>query len=205
MTAALLGLTVWVIYVADRLLDAARGEVTMRHAFHGRHRRSFLVAMSVALVVAVVLTLQVERRLLMFGAMMLCLSLAYGWLVHRRVFRVPKEALCGAVFSVGVLAPLFVVPLPWVSMVLFGTVCAANCVVISFAEGEIPEKYGKWIGVGLLVLVGLGVFAGGVIHLVMVGSSIGLLGLHYAQLPREVKRVLADVVLLTPVLAWSWL
>ena len=53
--AALLGLAVWAIYVADRLLDTARAndsEETARHAFHARHRRAFLVGILVALVVA---------------------------------------------------------------------------------------------------------------------------------------------------------
>ncbi len=206
--AALLGLAVWAIYVADRLLDTARAndsEETARHAFHARHRRAFLVGILVALVVAAVLAIQLERLLLIFGALMTSLSVVYGWLVHRRVVRVPKEALCGAVFSVGVLGSLFVDPVPWVSMALFAAVCTANCVVISFVEGEISESCRRWLGLVLLVLATMSVLVGGVIHLAMATSFLGLLVLHVARLPKEATRVLADVVLLTPLLAWSWL
>lgn len=208
VAAALLGLAVWVIYVADRLLDTARAhepEETVRHAFHARYRRGFLMGILVALIVAVVLTIQLERRLLIFGALMVGLSVVYGWLVHRRVVRVPKEVLCGTVFSVGVLAPLFVVPVPWVSMGLFAAVCTSNCMVISSAEGEISERCRLWIGLSILLLAVASFFVGGLIQLAMAGSFVGLLMLHVARLPKEATRVLADVVLLTPLFIWPWL
>lgn len=208
VAAALLGLAVWVIYVADRLLDTAQvhePEETVRHAFHARYRRGFLVGILVALIVAAVLTIQLERRLLIFGALMVGVSVSYGGLVHRRVVRVPKEVLCGAVFSVGVLAPLFVVPVPWVSMILFGAVCTANCMVISSAEGEIQENCRRWIGLSILLLAIASFFVGALIQLAMAASFVGLLVLHVVRLPKETTRVLADVVLLTPLLVWPWL
>ncbi len=56
-----LGLVVWVLYVADRLLDAAvHGESPRcqeRHRFHRRHRRKFMVGVVIAGITAVVLVL----------------------------------------------------------------------------------------------------------------------------------------------------
>lgn len=45
---AVLGLTVWLIYVGDRWMDARRGmRATLRHRFYGRHPTAFLIAMLV--------------------------------------------------------------------------------------------------------------------------------------------------------------
>jgi hypothetical protein len=53
-----LGLAVWVIYVVDRLLDAAaRSPLKARHEFHGRHRRGFAFGALLAGVVAAILVI----------------------------------------------------------------------------------------------------------------------------------------------------
>jgi len=55
-----LGLTVWVIYVADRLLDVSlRGSDSdrceERHRFHAKHRKTFLISAGAASLIAVLL------------------------------------------------------------------------------------------------------------------------------------------------------
>lgn len=55
-----LGLAVWIIYVADRLLDVSVAEATKapleaRHYFHKQHMRWFLVAIAAALITAICL------------------------------------------------------------------------------------------------------------------------------------------------------
>lgn len=57
---AALGLAVWVIYVADRLLDASVAEATNgpleeRHHFHKKHRPWFVLAIGVSVLTSVVL------------------------------------------------------------------------------------------------------------------------------------------------------
>ncbi len=57
---AALGLAVWVIYMADRLLDASVAEATNgpleeRHRFHKKHQRWFTLAIGIALLIAVAL------------------------------------------------------------------------------------------------------------------------------------------------------
>ena len=57
---ASLGLAVWVIYMADRLLDYSVAEATHapleeRHLFHQQHRKWFMLTMGVALMAAIAL------------------------------------------------------------------------------------------------------------------------------------------------------
>lgn len=53
-----LGLAVWIIYVADRLLDislagGARSKLEARHRFHQRHQRRFKIALAIACVATI--------------------------------------------------------------------------------------------------------------------------------------------------------
>lgn len=76
---ASLGLAVWVIYVADRLLDASlvggtSGKLEARHEFHRVHRRFFGIALVVALLAAVVLVvlrmpIAIYKNLLLGGVL----------------------------------------------------------------------------------------------------------------------------------------
>ncbi len=55
-----LGLAVWGIYVADRLLDASMlgttgGRLEARHAFHQQHRKLFIIGLIIAFIVTLVL------------------------------------------------------------------------------------------------------------------------------------------------------
>lgn len=78
-----LGATVWLIYVADRLLDAARLDVsaphTLRHEFYLRHRRFFLPLWIVVLSVnAFVVTHYLSHELLRGGLLLASAVLIYG-------------------------------------------------------------------------------------------------------------------------------
>lgn len=120
---ASLGSTVWLIYVADRLLDAARLDVsaphTLRHEFYLRHRRPFLTLwIFVLATTAFVVTHSLPQQLLRGGLLLAAAVLMYGASVHfspmrlqalpdvrSRVpgrLRVPKEMRVGVLFAMGV-------------------------------------------------------------------------------------------------------
>lgn len=118
-----LGATVWLIYVADRLLDAARLDLnsphTLRHGFYLRHRRIFLTSWILVLAMsAFVVAHYLPHELLRAGLLLAAAVLIYGASVHfsplrsHAVFdspphlatgmRVPKEIRVGVLFAMGV-------------------------------------------------------------------------------------------------------
>lgn len=123
-----LSLTVWLIYVADRLLDGAKLKMdqphTLRHRFYRRHRRVFASLWIVGLVVNTLLVVHLlPTELLRNGMLLASAVLAYGAGVHfaskrsprqtalseaassesrRLKMRFPKEVRVGVLFALGV-------------------------------------------------------------------------------------------------------
>ncbi|SMP47170.1 hypothetical protein SAMN06265222_102254 [Neorhodopirellula lusitana] len=119
-----LGATVWLIYVADRLLDASRLDVTrphtLRHQFYHRHAKLLIGGwMIVALGAAGLVITHLSFVLIRWGLMLSALVLVYGASVHfvpsvvegltkskgteptrRKWF--PKEVQVGTLFACGV-------------------------------------------------------------------------------------------------------
>ncbi len=121
--AGSLGATVWLIYVADRLLDAVRLDVsaphTLRHGFYLRHRRVFIVLWIAVLTLnAFVVVHYLPHELLRGGVLLATAVLIYGAGVHFSPLRspvlpaerrhdvtgqlIPKEVRVGMLFSLGV-------------------------------------------------------------------------------------------------------
>ena len=150
--AVVLGLGVWLIYLADRLADSAGGghshAAAPRHVFSGQRRR-FLQPLTL-LAGAALTTLTpycLSRREFTAGLGLLALAVGYFWLIHCWPARgwaafLPKEAVVGAMFGVG--TAFFVVcrssRLPgaewWSGAILFGTVCFLNCAFITRWERQ---------------------------------------------------------------------
>jgi hypothetical protein len=156
----LLALTVWPVYVGDRLLDAraglrdARNEALLeRHYFHWRHRRT-LLPMAIAaggfaaLIVLFFMTPAARER----NSLLAAASLAYFACVHsgRRThpFLSPlltKELLVGSLFTLGCALPtLRRVPAllsasSWPvlgTVVFFALLAWLNCSAIDFWESH---------------------------------------------------------------------
>lgn len=154
--AAALGLAVWILYVADRLLDARSGNGMLRdrHLFHHRHRRVLLamVACVAPLLLLLVATLPAAVRT---GWLLLSLPLcAYAAVIHRwRPQRLPKEFIVAVFFAVAVVLPAFSQRPHSASVLtqaaLFAGLCWMNCVAIarwepvpkiSWARSETPPE-----------------------------------------------------------------
>ena len=144
-----LGLGVWLIYLADRLADSTRlvpGDyVTPRHAFHARWRaRLSLVATAVALVLVLVTPCTLSRTEFVHGLWLLALAGTYFWLIHGGTprpwtTRLPKEAAVGGMFAAGTAF------FPWclggghrfgflAGGLIFGGLCFCNCSLITVWE-----------------------------------------------------------------------
>lgn len=158
-----LGSTVWLIYVADRLLDASRLDLTrphtLRHRFHHRHARVFWTVWVLVLMVAVAVVVgQLSPALIQSGLMLATAVLIYGAGVHffprdghgdrgqRRL--IPKEIQVGVLFAIGVSL------LAWTHVcvsdssaggsLLLATILAAvlfsfNCLLVSRWEAAVDE------------------------------------------------------------------
>ena len=146
---AVLALGVWMIYLADRLADNARGlpgdSSTARHAFARARRVPLLILTAVVgagLVLLAPQTLQTGQ--FRAGLVLLAGAGVYFWLIHRRDSQswtawVPKEAVVGGMFALGTAFFALCRPsLPsgslLASVLLFGIVCFLNCALITSWE-----------------------------------------------------------------------
>ena len=139
-------LTVWVVYAADRLLDAqplhrqptVSAGLEHRHLFHHRYRRSFLLALClVTLILSTLLPLMLPTALHLFLILGTLLA-GYFVLIHATsgAHRLPKEIAVGLFFSAAVFIPTVarftsssnraLIPLA----LLFAALCCLNCLCI---------------------------------------------------------------------------
>jgi hypothetical protein len=242
--------TVWLIYVADRLLDARRlkagGLLTARHAFYQENGRVMWVLWWIVFVsLAVMAPYYLPSGLLVRGIFLLGFVALYFAFVTGSSSEpsVPflKEILCGLIFAMGTTVAVgFYVGMgsngellsvaglirEWVLHVMdmsalgmplfaFAFICAMNCALIEVWEGEGAGSAPDWsdrmrVTLGIFAAGALiwGVWGGGrfaVLYACLAVSAIGLAVLHHfkEKLTVDALRVLADVVLLTP-LAGVW-
>lgn len=145
-----LALTVWVIYVTDRLFDGLHADPltyeSARHRFHRAHRSSLLPLLIAALALAVWTCLKLDFRTLQGGTLlMLCVAgyfCAVHWVGSR--WRFPKEPVVAIVFGIGTVFPVWihtqrVSAAMAAAIALFILVCWLNVELIEYSE---------WLGTG---------------------------------------------------------
>lgn len=161
-----LGASVWLIYVADRLLDSLQSEegpITPRHRFYRVHWRTALRVCGAVLVVLAIACCYLNAAVLRDGVIMASFVAIYFLGVHaapghsRRWW--PKELVVGVLFTLGTCLATWtklgadryaVIP----SAVLFASLCSLNCVAIEFWEwnrlhgnsSAPPHFWTIWIG-----------------------------------------------------------
>jgi 4-hydroxybenzoate polyprenyltransferase len=102
-----LGLTVWIIYTADHLLDARNIKtyaVTARHKFHQQHFNVLVVLVGCAMVLNVVMIFFVRKQVLYAGVILAAMVLLY--LLFTRVLSFLKELVVALLYTGGVLLPV---------------------------------------------------------------------------------------------------
>lgn len=228
----ILGLSVWCVYLADRLYDSIRapsiGSQTDRLDFTQRHFAGLVyVALTAAVANLFLIIRYVPRSLILTGFITAALLGVY-YLIRlkgnaRLASAVPREILCGMIFGLGcVIAPhAFLATGGWdyiLAAILLGLVCSANCMLISVWEKEediacnshsIASSPSRLIPhlahalTGLIILAATMAFIGPwQIDLAVCLSALSLrMMLHFEnRLSQRTLRVLADAVLLSPLL-----
>lgn len=229
----ILGLSVWCVYLADRLYDTTRapetGVQTDRLRFTKRHFAVLSTVAAAAAIANLFLIIRHVPRPLMVTGLITASLLGVYYLIRlkgsaRIASAVPREILCGMIFGLGcVIAPHAFLPSGGgskfvVAAIFLGLVCSASCVLISVWEKEediagndrsmatsssriIPHMANVLTGLILLVAV-MAFFGPWRIHLAVCLSALALrMMLHFEdRLSQRTLRVLADAVLLTPLL-----
>jgi 4-hydroxybenzoate polyprenyltransferase len=101
-----LGLSVWIIYTADHLLDARKVKgvaSSERHRFHQKHFRSLLILMILALVIDLTVVSFMRKSLLEYG-FALSIVVAF-YLVISRFLKMLKEVFIAFIYTIGVMLP----------------------------------------------------------------------------------------------------
>jgi hypothetical protein len=205
--SVLLVSVVWLIYAADRVLDALRGSgLQARHEFYRRHWRALLpVWIAVLLASALLSWFSMPTKLFDRGAWLLAIVVVYFGIVHCSRLQWPKEAAVAAIFGLGVsLAAWTGVESFYdvLTVILFACLCWINCAAIS----EWEEGAERW-PIGILAAL-IGVTAVAALHRerpVLAGAELAsalafvLLDRVRLKLSADALRVLADAALLSPV------
>jgi hypothetical protein len=230
---AVLTLTVWLIYLGDRILDSFASAApiqTKRHAFHKRHWRILtLLSIAICLVNSSLLPF-LPPALIRHGLTLTVLVAMYMSAVHlppaMRKWRLPKELLVGILFAAGTsLAPLTFAPGNFslgLGILLFAALCTLNCSAIENWESRFgvnrfaspPHPLATWMGRHVQILsagicvISVIVFFVSQVHLLLGSVALSALGFLWlaaeqSRFSLEELRVLADVPLLSPILVFG--
>jgi hypothetical protein len=156
-----MALAVWMLYAADRLMDARlmdarlmdarlldanpthHEDLEARHYFHHRHRSAFLTGILVASIALATLLPRLEPQAIHIYLVLGGLVSGYFILIHatQSAHRLPKEIAVGLCFAAAIFIPtvarrpdLRLTLLP--SAILFATLCSLNCLFIYAWEHE---------------------------------------------------------------------
>lgn len=143
--------TVWLIYMADRLLDCRKLDfskpVARRHALAARWSHAFWFAWSVVLVFTAGVAVQrLGQPLWLFGGGLLAFVVAYGYLVHgtkRISSKFPKELVVGVIFGIGVSLPTILRDRTWTTVISLAWLCillVLNCLIVARVQEPSDRK-----------------------------------------------------------------
>ena len=101
-----LGLTVWIIYTADHLLDAKKLDQqasTERHKFHQQHFNTLIPVLSVIIILDAITIFFIQREVLGWGVVLAFIVFVY--LVFHGSLKFLKEIFIAILYTCGVLLP----------------------------------------------------------------------------------------------------
>ena len=213
-----LGLTVWAIYLADRLLDARRPPTLAepaRHRYYRQHSRLMAALLAVVAVSdAAIAMLWLRPAVLRDGLIPLAGVLLYLAVIHfaGKSIAVPKEIAAALLFTGGTfVAAWAALPCPQLAWAAAGffVLCLANMIAIEAWEALEPplhpltrwlaSTYLVWVPAAVIVCILLGRNA----WYDSIALSAGACALLYCigrRLSIEARRALVDGVLLSPML-----
>jgi hypothetical protein len=215
-------LVVWLLYALDRWLDGWKLDTTKahssRHAFYLHHRWGIAsVWLSVFVFTAITALTRLPRADIFNGLLLLFFCGLYFILVHTKPSwqLIPKEVQVGVMVSLGTTLCLWshfsVYPFILATF-CFALLITLNCVLIAVWEHSLDQAQSftsiasrlphQWLRIFGLCLMGFSLaLSFWQIFYVPVGLSAGLLiALQYITHKTALRRVLADAMLLTPLL-----
>jgi hypothetical protein len=146
-----MAITVWMLYAADRLMDARlldanpthHEDLEARHYFHHRHRPAFLAGIILASIALAALLPRLDAEAIHLYLILGGLVCGYFIVIHatRSAHRLPKEIAVGLCFAAATFIPTVArrpnLRLPLLpSALLFATLCSLNCLYIYAWEHE---------------------------------------------------------------------
>ena len=153
---AIIGLSIWLVYTADRLFDAIRLDRTrphtFRHRFHAAHQTQLTTIWFVALAVDTLLIVRfAHESQLRWGCSAIAIVVAYVTGIHlirNASSWFPKELQAGMLFAFGVSLPAwseisangFVALLA--SVLMTGFLFTGNCFAIAHWEQDLDSSQG---------------------------------------------------------------
>lgn len=224
-----MGIAVWMLYAADRLLDAQSTQqdtLEARHLFHHRHRTAFLTGILVASAALALLLPRLDTESIHLYLILGGLVFGYFILIHatHSAHRLPKEIAVGIFFAAAIFIPtvarqphLRLALLP--PALLFATLCSLNCLFIytwehttshtehaAHATTRLALHHLSFIAVSItLTGLALALTDRSIPWPVPIATTIAamlLLTLHQRNhhIQPTILRAAADMVLLTPIL-----
>jgi hypothetical protein len=221
---AVLGLTVWSIYLLDRLLDArkpAAAREPARHRYYRRHAKLMTALLGVVLAAdAAIAIVWLRPTVLREGLIPLAGVVIYlaAFHISGKTVKIPKEIAAALLFTVGTfLTAWAALPRPslaWPAVAFF-FLCLANIIAIEAWEWRelrggaalAPHPWTRWlartyllwvpIAMILCALVGRNEWYGSI---AVSSGACAVLFWFGRRLPLEARRALADGVLLSPIL-----
>ena len=207
LPSVLLVLAVWLIYAADRTLDAWTGScVRPRHEFYRKHWRALLPLWIFALAAGSALAwTRLTPELLFCGIVLATVVVAYFVLLHLGVLQKTKEAAVAVLFALGATLsawPNVRTAVDVEAILLFSCLCWINCVAIEHWESAGEQRWPVAAAAGVVALAAvLLLFSGRPV----LGGAVAVSALAFVLLDcarrhfsRDALRVLADVALLSP-------
>jgi membrane protein YdbS with pleckstrin-like domain len=157
-------LAVWMLYVADRILDARHlfsdplhtDDLEARHLFHHRHATAFLTAILASSIALAILLPHLFPEALRLDVILAALLSGWFLLIHARALpftsanrRLPKELAVGIFFPAAIFIPT-IARRPDLRLtlllyaLLFAAVCTLNCLSIYAWEHPQPHTSAHW-------------------------------------------------------------
>lgn len=205
-----LGLTVWAIYLADRLIDVrhppAKNETT-RHRFYRRHRQAARILLAVVLAADALVAFRWLRPVVfthgiaVAAAVLAYLAMFSLWRIETRKWKQPCAA---ALFTIGVFLVAWIgTEHPWHVLAwpaaAFGWLCLGNMLMVEAREEGRPIRAWMTMGILAILCVALG-NSRWFSAVALSAAALAALDLRGGKLSADVFGVLADTALCTPVL-----
>ncbi len=205
-------LSIWIVYMLDRVLDARTNIDTPRHRFARKHTKAFWIAIALAIPI----NLYLAFTLLRVSVLQAGLALAAAVLLY--FFSIPvlpigiKELATACIFTLGVWIPIWgrreEIVVNWTLVAalaaIFLLLCWWNCVAIETWERPMPAYRTILFSAAMLIAVCATLLIASSPRLARAELSSAILFLLLLRYDKRLKpnhlRLAVDACLLTPFL-----